>query len=634
MAPESGLTRRQLLLFAIAAGADRCVPGLIRLQTGSTVERRQSASTVLNAADFGAHRGDSSDSTPAVRRALQECAKKGQKTLAFPTGTYDFWPDRAAESYINASNNDPGLKRIAFSIFGVDDLEVDGQGSKFIFHGGISPFVIERSRNIKVANFSVDWKRPFHNEATIVAVGEGGIDLQISEQFPYRVNNGLLYFLDENGQGCGIRGRDPCPTGSLLEFNTQKRETAYMVRDYYRTPFVTAAAIGPNRVRIVEPSFSVKAGNTLVFGATNRNHPAFTISDSSIVNLSSVTIHHCGGMGVIAQRSSDIELDHLQVTPSAGRIVSLPADATHFVNCRGRIVMTNCLMESQLDDATNIHGVYAQITRKISPNEIEGRMGHPAQRGFDFVLPGQKLELVHSDSLVTYAEVRVESVKRVNDQYTQVKLADVIPPEFRIGDVFASMEDCPEVAIRDCIIQNNRARGLLLGSRGTTVIEDNSFHTPGAAILMEGDARYWFEQAGVRNLVIRRNKFINCNFGVWGKAVIEVGAGIDPAKRSFSRYNRNVVVEDNQFELIGGRPVASVYSVDGLTIIGNSIVRTTAYPTVSKEISTFDVTDSSNVRIEGNKEYQPASGIATSGRQDELRWRNSDRVARARVLCT
>lgn len=151
---------------------------------------------------------------------------------------------------------------------------------------------------------------------------------------------------------------------------------------------------------------------------------------------------------------------------------------------------------------------------------------------------------------------------------------------------------------------------------------------------MEGDARYWFEQAGVRNLVIRRNKFINCNFGVWGKAVIEVGAGIDPAKRSFSRYNRNVVVEDNQFELIGGRPVASVYSVDGLTIIGNSIVRTTAYPTVSKEISTFDVTDSSNVRIEGNKEYQPASGIATSGRQDELRWRNSDRVARARVLCT
>jgi Right handed beta helix region len=602
IASATGFTRREFLRAGAAAGASCAILGSAPIGAAAVPSGKKIASTTLDITEFDARSGDGSDTTPSVRRALQASTKAGAKTVVFPTGVYDFWPDRAVEKYVYASNNDPGLKRIAFPLFEMDDLEIDGQGSKFVFHSGINPFVIGYSRNIRLANFSIDWKRPFHNEGAILAVGKNGIDLQISEQFPYRVDKGLLYFLGENGEGCGIRDRDPCPVGGLLEFDTQRRETAYMVRDYYRTPFLSASVISPGKVRIVEPSFPANAGNTLVFGTTNRNYPAFTISDSRAVKLANVTIHHCGGMGVIAQRSGDLELDHVQVTPSAGRVVSLPADATHFVNCSGSIRMTNCLFENQLDDATNIHGVYAQITGKISPNEIEVRLVHPAQRGFDFIVPSQKLELVHSDSLVTYAQVLVKSVSRVNEQYTRVELAGRIPSEFRKGDVVASIEAYPDVVIRHCVIQNNRARGLLLGSRGKIVIEDNSFHTPGASILMEGDARYWFEQAGVRDLVIRRNQFNNCNFGVWGKSTIEVGAGIDPAQRPASRYNRNILIENNQFRVFDRGPLVSVYSVDGLTIQGNRVERTTAYPARPRDENPFDITNSVNVKIEENND--------------------------------
>ena len=73
-----------------------------------------------------------------------------------------------------------------------------------------------------------------------------------------------------------------------------------------------------------------------------------------------------------------------------------------------------------------------------------------------------------------------------------------------------------------------KARGLLLGSRGRIVVEDNYFHIAGAAILFEGDANYWFEQSGVRDVVIRGNLFENGNYGCpsWGAACIAVGSGI------------------------------------------------------------------------------------------------------------
>src|ERR1019366_7362533 len=235
--------------------------------------------TVLELSKFGAHSGDGSDTTPAVRAALDRRRSAGGMRIVFPEGTYDFWPERAAEQYIYASNNDPGLKRIAFLLNGMENIEIDGQGSKSIFHGDMNVMVLDHARNVTLKNFSIDWKRPFHNEVRVTAVRDDGLDVEISDQFPYRVNKGLLYFLGEEASSCGIRNRDACPVGGLLEFDPQKRETAYMVRDFYYSPYIQASTIGPGKVHIVEPGFKATPGNTVVFGATNRNHPAITVSD-------------------------------------------------------------------------------------------------------------------------------------------------------------------------------------------------------------------------------------------------------------------------------------------------------------------------------------------------------------------
>ncbi len=566
-------------------------------QPSSRVEHNaNSANTppaaTLNITAFGARSGDGSDTTPAVRAALAECRRTKARTLEFPAGRYDFWPDLAEEEYIFASNNNEGLKRIAFPLSGIENLEIDGNGAQFVFHGYISPFVVENSKDITFKNFSIDWARTFHSEARILAVGEGTIDLEFPQQFPFKIDKGLLVFTGERGE--------LYPFGNLLEFDPAKRETAFMASDYYTGPNLLASLIGPRQIRLKVPKIKGTPGNVLVFGAAERLHPAFTISDSARTTLTAINIYACGGMGVIAQRSSDITLDHVRVTPApnSGRILSIPADATHFVNCTGRITMTDCLFENQMDDATNIHGIYAQIKRQLAPDEVEVKLMHPQQYGFDFIHPGTRLELVHAPSIVTYGEAVVKDVNRLNKEFTHVRFESPLPKELIAGDAVANAGPYPDVVIRRCTIRGNRARGFLLGSRGKIIIEDNVFHTAGAAILMEGDARYWFEQAGVRNLTIRHNRFENCNYGIWGKATIEVGSGIAESQRAISRYNRNILIEDNLFQVFDEGTLVGAYSVDGLTFRNNRIEHTSAYPDRRLHAKPFNIEFSSNVVIE------------------------------------
>ena len=94
----------------------------------------------IDVTDYGV-RPDGSDATSGVRAALKVLREGNAAKLVFPPGRYDFWPDRAEERYVFISNNDSGLKRIAFPLVGVAGVEIDGGGATFIFHGPMVPFL-------------------------------------------------------------------------------------------------------------------------------------------------------------------------------------------------------------------------------------------------------------------------------------------------------------------------------------------------------------------------------------------------------------------------------------------------------------------------------------------------------------
>jgi hypothetical protein len=263
-----------------------------------------------------------------------------------------------------------------------------------------------------------------------------------------------------------------------------------------------------------------------------------------------------------------------------------------------------------MDDATNIHGIYGRISSWPAPDEIEVQLVHPQQFGFDFIAPGDDLEIVHSASLMPYGKACVTNVLRLNKEFTRVLLSEPLPPETRVGDALAVINGPSEVTIRDCIIRNNRARGLLLNCRGRTVIEGNYFHTSGAAILFEGDACHWYEEGGVRDCTIRNNSFDNCNFGVWGRATIETAAGVEEQYRPRSRYNRNIVIENNRFKLFERNPIVAAYCVDGLAIRDNEIEFTSAYPAENLDGKLLELSECDHVTIENNGPFSLELGCA------------------------
>ena len=544
----------------------------------------------IEASTFGARPDQGTDSTPAVREALNYLV--GGKVLNFAPGRYDFWPDRATEKNCFISNNDPGLKRIAFLLEHRSGVTIDGHGAQFVFHGFICPFFLSGTGNITIRNLSIDYARPFDSEAKILAVTPDGADLEFSAEFPYEVRNGILTFVDHETRP------NVYPPGGLLEFDAVRRETAFQVHDQGRGPAYIATEIEPGRVHLKWPGLKGSPGNILVFAAGQRSEPAIVISDSRNTILDHVTIYHAGGMGVIAQRSRDIALRHVEVKPppSGLRMVSTTADATHFSECLGTITMTDCVFEDQMDDATNIHGIYVQIASLISPTEMEVRLVHPQQFGFDFIVPGEKLELVHGPSLMTFGEATVRSVQRLNSEYTRVTVTAPLPPLQPGSDVVGRVENNPDVVIDHCFIGKNRARGILLGSRGKIVVQNNTFHTPGAAILFEGDGRFWFEQAGVRDCTIRNNRFDDCNYGTWGTACIQVGSGIEQSARAESRYNCDITIENNTFKVFDPR-ILNLFSVDGLVFRDNTIVPSTDYPVMHAGAPPFDITFSDHVQL-------------------------------------
>ena len=101
------------------------------------------------------------DATFAVYDALRQCKQTNAEKLIIPKDIYNFYPDMAYEKYCMISNNDNGAKRIAFPLINFENLEIDANGSEFIFHGQVMPFLFEDCKNVKVSNLVIDWDIPF-----------------------------------------------------------------------------------------------------------------------------------------------------------------------------------------------------------------------------------------------------------------------------------------------------------------------------------------------------------------------------------------------------------------------------------------------------------------------------------------
>jgi hypothetical protein len=551
----------------------------------------------INIDDFLSFKNEQ-DFTPVVVAALKSVKDQKDITVTFSKNTYEFWPDYAQKVFYIISNNSVGIKNVVFHIDGIDGVTIECNNSKFIFHGEISPFIINKSNNVLIKNLSIDYDRPFHTEGRIINSTNEYVDLYIDENmFPYRVQDGKIIFYSDYWES------DTNIDALVTEFDSKTKAPAYL--QGYSVKHMTEKLDGNSKNEMTAEKLSdgnlriygyfrplpIK-DNILTFINDGRKTCAFFLNQSENVTITDVNIYHCGAMGLIAQMTKNITVIHLIIAPElkSGRIISIGADATHFVHCSGYIRMEDCVFDNMLDDATNIHGVYTIITKRISQNKIQlkyinGRL--------DIYRQGDKVNFIDCETLMPIGSGTITDIDESDSQNTCLTFEQTLPNNVDKGIAVENITQMPEkVLIRGCRTGNNRGRGFLLTTIGEVIIENNTFYNSFWAIEMAGDANYWYESGAVNNVLIQNNRFLNCGY-IDNCTTICINPSI---KKNGGYYHKNIVIRNNEFHCFNPL-MLTARLIDGLEFTGNTYIPTNTYPPVIGG-EKFKICECKNVNIQ------------------------------------
>ncbi len=545
-----------------------------------------------------------SDATPQILTTINEIKTTGASVLTFEKATYHLYSDKATERFCYLSNHNDELTRIAFPLDGVDNLTIDGNGSTFIIHGRMIPFLIEESSNITIKNLTIDCAEPFHSEATVIAHDSKAktFDIEISEEYPYDIRNGALIFTksyyDHNmGQSMIYDKERVAPifqTENYAMWNLRKAKNSVGAEKFtykYKQDLNDAYIRNRGQESALQAQ-QLKNGVVRIFGAkkalppigsilvtkgdqgTNRFAPAFKMESVDGIYIENVTVNHAGGMAFLFENCKDVDLYKCNVVPSNGRMISSTADATHFVGCRGKVSLRDCVFHSQLDDAMNVHGTYQEVVDLLDTNSVGLRMGHYQQLGFTLAKAGDTVGVVRlSESFHARHTLTVKSVEFINGRYQKMTFEESLPEDLMIGDLLENISAYPEILVENCDISRNRARGLLISSPVKTTIRNNYFSTEMEAILLPVESGSWFESGNAANVLIEGNTFQDCTNGGMDRGVICFRTDDESENVAFS----NICITNNKFNHFDNL-ILELTNIDGFEFSGNIITNSKTYP--------------------------------------------------------
>lgn len=570
------------------------------------------------------------DHSLAMSCALTRCREEGTQVLVLPKDTYHFHPDFSAERFCFISNNDSGLKRVAFDLTGMTNFTIDGNGSLLVFHGWILPFLLQEGQGITLLNFSIDWESPFHFQGDVVAVDPdtNSFELKVFDECIYQLRGGQLFFLEKQPRnpkawlGMALSMQQDVGWVQNLQwtmwYETESRrpwfgEELHHLHQYNQKldRYHRVEELAPNHLRIYDAAVSLpEPGMTLVLKgrlSKNRYCPAIFAECCTDTCIKNVTVHHAGGMGLIAQRCTDVTLDGFDVTlpPESRRIITTTADATHFVGCRGKIRFIDCTFENMLDDATNVHGMYVKIAQQQGPQSVRVRRMHSQQVGTPFAGVGDRLRFSEHARLAPLFELTVANVTRLNEEVDLIEFTEDLPQDIAgsitDGLVADNLSWQPDVEMRRVTVRNNRARSVLFSTAGKVLVEDCDFSAcTFCSVLLDSNADFWYESGPVRDLTIRRCRFRDFGLGSKRGPVFKIGGRLELVAGDGHYFHQNILIEENELTVCNPAIIDGV-SVKSLTFRGNTIRKSTAFPFVDAEAPAFRFGKAAGIVIEENQ---------------------------------
>jgi hypothetical protein len=559
------------------------------------------AKKILSVTDFGAETNSRKNVVPAIRKTLQACEGQTEEiVIDFPAGRYDFWPAYCETEQAPATGME--LKRLK-------NITINGNGSEFIFHGNMRIALLDSCENISLVNFSVDWDRPYISQGEIVRATGEYVDVSIDKtQYPYIIEDGKIMFTGEGWKSPVLRTYNNLYDKDRKEILPQTWDD--MLGDVFEQK---AEETGGNVVRFhgkplrINPE-KIEKGTFVSLYHARYLTTGIDILHSKNTVLKDLTVYHALSHGVYGELSENITMDNASMTvnETKGRVFSIVADASHFLNCKGLIKIENCAHTGQSDDFINVHGRNVVIQETIDAKTVE------VKTDGRYSFSGDEVWFLNRES-AQRGEVR--TIESVTPVYRENKLAgfriaftEALPRGTKAGDFIESKTWTASLELRHCrILKKHRARGILVTTPGDVIIENNYFRTAGTAILIEGDTNYWFESGANTNVRIRNNVFEDCltsgnrdgNRWQWGDAVITITPSHRPSSENTEPYHRNIVISNNVFKVFDA-PLVRARSVNGLQFTENEIIKTFNYSPYTWQKSAFLLDGCRKVFVKNN----------------------------------
>lgn len=545
----------------------------------------------------------------AVDRIKAECSPEDSIVLQFAKGKYLFHEAGAAlRTYYISNHDQTNPKRVGIALEGFKHLTLEGNGAEFIFHGRMLPLALLHSENCTLRNFSIDFANPHISQVRITENdAEKGITFEPAPWVEWRITKDSLF----EAYGTGWSNR---PSFGIA-FEEKTRHIVYNTSDTHcPTHQVTAVREGA----LLAPNWKnsrLVPGTVVALRGWGRPTPGIFLHRNRNTVLENVKVHYAEGMGLLAQLCENITLDAFGVCLKGAddpRYFTTQADATHFSGCKGVIRSCNGLYEGMMDDAINVHGTYLKVVKRIDDHTLIGRYMHDQSWGFEWGEPGDSIQFIRSRTMdiagkpnhITAISPEGQSETSGTREF-RITFAQPIDPQIseKEGYGIENLTWTPEVEFKGNTIRNNRARGTLFSTPQQVIVEDNLFdHTSGAAILLCGDCNGWYETGACRNVIIRRNRFVNAltNLFQFTNAIISIYPEI-PNLEGQQQYfhggkEGSILIEENEFDTFDA-PILYAKSVDGLVFRNNTIRTNNEYKPFHWNQSRFLLERTNRVRI-------------------------------------
>ncbi len=475
--------------------------------------------------------------TFALTQLIKQTKENDNHKITIPNGEYHIYANEAPSIPVCVANHGHnGYKTAALILEDFDGITIDGSDSLFILHGQMDFAIIKNSNNVRIQNLTVRCEDTCNFQGKVIKSAPEKVVVQL-EEHPH-----LYQFGNKLFQKFGTEYEE---MGRTLDYITATHEIRPDTGDdNFGIPFNDIKKeLNGDTLTLYDVPIAPPVGDTVVFTMSRRCNQAFFMTQSTNVTLNNVTVNTCWGMAFIAQKCKNVTIEQCKITPVEDRCWSAGQDATHFVNCKGLIKICDNLFENQLDDAVNLHGIYTKV-QKVLENKILVKYSHFQSVGIDIYAVGDKLQFMHPENQMPVAYAEVDKLTVYSLEYTELLLKN-ITGEIQEGMICENLSDNADAIIQNNVFKNNRARGMLLATRGKTEIINNHFHSGGAAIQFESDPFGWYECGGTENILIKDNFFEDCRHGTWGRAVIDVCARKETVDGFY--YHKNITIINNRF---------------------------------------------------------------------------------------